>query len=111
MHGADHGASTLKLGSYRSASDASNVGIGAVIYQDEANPHYIAFTSRALTRSERNYSATKKELLAIIHALNKFDYFLHAQKLKLYTDHRALTFIFSQEQLNPRLTQWAEHLL
>ena len=40
-----------------------------------------------------------------------FDYFLHAQKFKQYTDHLTLTFIFSQGQLNPMLTQWAGHLL
>ena len=57
------------------ATDASNVGLGAVLYQYEDNStikKYISFQACSLTISERNYSATKRELLAIVFALKKF---------------------------------------
>ena len=67
------------------ATDASNVGIAAVLYQlppgttnddNAATRQYITFLARALHPAEKNYSATKKELLAIIFALNRFHYYL-----------------------------------
>jgi hypothetical protein len=96
------------------ATDASNVGIGAVSHQlpeGEANPkkiNYVSFVARSLQEREREYSATQKELLAIVYALLKFHYYLWQNPFTLYTDHRALTFIHSQKELNSMLTGWQE---
>ena len=96
------------------ATDASNVGIGVVLYQlpeGEANPHkinYICFVARSLQERERKYSATQKELLAIVFALTKLHYYLWQSPFTLYTDHRALTYIHSQKDLNSMLTGWQE---
>ena len=97
------------------ATDASNVGIGAVLYQinnsNNINTNrYISFQARALTKSERNYSATKRELLAIIFALKKFHYYLWGRKFTLFTDHAALVYLHAQKNLNPMLTGWYESL-
>ncbi|KAH9263152.1 hypothetical protein BASA83_013501 [Batrachochytrium salamandrivorans] len=100
------------------ATDASDAGIDAVLYQlkDPCSPdmfrtQWVMFSARALNSSERNYSATKRELLAIVFALGKFHYYIWGSHFDLFTDHRALTFIFSQKNLNPMIINWLEILL
>ena len=95
------------------ATDASNVGLGAVLYQqtpDNGKIHWISFISRALQPSEKKYSVTKKELLAIVFALKKFHAYLWSNKFTLYTDHRALIYLHSQKSLNPMMTMWLDTL-
>jgi hypothetical protein len=49
-------------------TDASNVGIGACLVQIvNGERRIIAFSSRSLNHAKRNYSATKKEILAIVN--------------------------------------------
>lgn len=94
---------------FRVATDASNYGIGACLYQVIDNEvRYIGFMARALTKSERNYSVTKRELLAIVYALKKFHTYLWGNKFYLYTDHKALIYIHTQDILNPMLVNWLD---
>jgi transposase InsO family protein len=99
------------------ATDASNLGIGAVLYQlpngpeDESKVNYISFMARALKTHERNYPAYKKELLGIIYACKKFHYYVWGRKFTLYTDHRPLTYIHDQKELPQILADWRETLL
>jgi hypothetical protein len=86
------------------ATDASSVGVGAVLFQgSREDPRYIVCASRALSASERNYSATKKELLGIIFALRKLRYYLAGRRFELFTDHKALSYMFEQRKLNDML--------
>ena len=54
-------------------TDASAVGLGAVLEQDG---HPIAYASRSLTKSERNYSVIQRECLAIVFSLKQFRHYL-----------------------------------
>jgi len=79
------------------ATDASQYGVGAVLYQTtpEGRVKYVAFSSQALHGSQKHYSATKRELLGVIAALRHFDPYLRGQRFTLYTDHAALTSLFT----------------
>jgi transposase InsO family protein len=93
-------------------TDASDSGVGAVLFQVKNEvTHYINFAARSLSPSERNYGATKRELLAIIFALKKFHNYIYGTPFDLYTDHMALVSIFTQKNLNPMLERWIEILL
>ena len=95
------------------ATDASAVGIGCVLYQLDDNtnaPQYIQFQARALRKSERNYSATKRELLAIVFAFARFRHFIYGRHFTLYTDHHALVYLRTQPHLNAMMQTWYDEL-
>ena len=94
------------------ATDASDTGIGGCLYQIVDNTtHFIDFFARSLSVSERNYSATKRELLGIVFALRHCHYYLWANPFHLYTDAKALSFMTSQKHLNPMLLNWLDELM
>ena len=56
-------------------TDASEVGLGAVLSQVRAGEeHPVTYISRKLLSNERNYSTVEKEALAIKWALDKLRY-------------------------------------
>lgn len=91
---------------FQLATDASNDAIGAVLQQ---NGHPICYASRTLNQHERNYSATEKELLAIVWATKYFRPYLYGVKFQVLSDHQPLRWLFVKAQsrdLNPRLFRW-----
>ena len=72
-------------------TDASATGIGAVLSQmQDGVERPIAYASRGLSKSERNYSVTKRELLAVVFYCKYFRHYQIGRKFKLRTDHAAL---------------------
>lgn len=93
-------------------TDASKVGAGAALAQFyDGRMHYIRFASRSFNSEQSKYSATRRELLAIIFALKTFRGYLLGTNFDLWTDHRALTFMFTQKTLSDVLLNWLDVLL
>ena len=74
-------------------TDASQLGLGAALYQDhDGEKRVVAYASRGLSRSERNYPAHKLEFLALKWAASdKFRDILYGHKFKVVTDNNPLT--------------------
>ena len=74
-------------------TDASNKGIGAVLSQVQDNEEkVIAFGSKTLTKPERNYCITRRELLAVVHFVQQFKHFLLGQRFLIRTDNSAVRY-------------------
>ena len=84
-------------------TDASAVGIGAVLEQEG---HVIAYASRSLTPPERQYSVIERERLAVVFAVKHFRYYLLGRPFSLHTDHQPLQWL-SAQKMEGRLCRWA----
>ena len=66
----------------------------------------IAYWSHILKPPEQNYSATEREALALKEALIKFQPFLEGEQVLAITDHAALTWSTTFQNVNQRLLTW-----
>ena len=66
---------------YTLTTDACLFGIGDIISQrQQGGERVIAYASKTLSKSQRNYSATKRELFAIVFFTQHFRNYLLGQK-------------------------------
>ncbi|GJZ14326.1 reverse transcriptase domain-containing protein [Tanacetum coccineum] len=87
--------------------DASNFAVGAVLGQkDGKNFHPIYFASKTLNPAQQKYTVTKKELMAVVFAFDKFKSDLILLKTIVHTDHSALWHLFKKKDAKPRLIRW-----
>ena len=88
-------------------TDASNVGLGAVLSQpdDGGNLRPVAYASKKLTDAEMNYHSTEKEALAIIWALRAFRPYLLGAELTVETDCQAAVYIFNTKEPTGRIAR------
>lgn len=94
-------------------TDASNNAVAGVLsHKFSCGLKPIAFVSRALTASEKNYRTLEKEALAIVFCVTKLKQYLLGNKFILRTDHRPLLTIFGYNKGLPimasaRMQRWA----
>ena len=92
-------------------TDASDVGLGGVLSQiQDGVERVVAYGSRCLSKSERNYCVTRKELLAVVHWTNHFRHYLLGAPFQLRTDHNALIWLHSFKQPEGQVARWLEKL-
>ena len=65
--------------------------------------HPIAFASRKMTATERDYTTTEREGLAMVYALQKFQHYLLGGHFKMYMDHSALEYLVNKAVLGGKI--------
>jgi hypothetical protein len=98
-------------GRYILDTDASDVTIGAVLSQIQGDVEkVIAFGSKSLSKTERNYCVTDRELLAIRYFTEYYRSYLLGREFTIRTDHQALKWLFSMKDPKNRVARWIEAL-
>ena len=91
-------------------TDASDVGIGAVLSQEIENEEkVIQFISRTLQPAEKKWCVREKEALAIIFACESFRPYVYGTKFIVETDHHSLQWLM-KATTPARLVRWALRL-
>nr|WP_253310135.1 reverse transcriptase domain-containing protein [Rickettsia endosymbiont of Ceutorhynchus assimilis] len=92
-------------------TDASNISVGAVLSQiQNSQEHVVEYYSRTLSKPERNYCVTRRELLAIVKAVDHFHKYLYGRKFLIRTDHAALKWLLEMKTPEGQLARWIEKL-
>ena len=93
-------------------TDASDHAIGAVLSQigSDGAEHPIAYASKTLSSGQRNYTTTKRELLAVIEFTHYFRHYLLGATFLLRTDHKALLWLSSFKNPDGIVARWIERL-
>jgi len=99
---------------FRVEADALNFATGGVLSVkcDDDLWQPVAFISKALNETERNYEIYNKEILGVIRCLETWRHFLEGAKMKfkIWTDHKNLEYFISSQNLNRKQAQWALYL-
>ncbi len=102
-------AAPLDQGRYVLDTDASDIGLGAVLQQEQPEGlRVIAYASRALSKSELSYCTTRKELLALVYGLKTFRQYLLAREILIRTDHAALTYLKRTPEPVAQQARWLD---
>ena len=96
-------------------TDAS--GIGATLFQvqyceksGKGEERPIAHASKSLTKAQRQYCVTRKELLAVVYFVQYFRHYLLGREFVIRTDHSALRWVMSFKDPRDQMAQWLEVL-
>ncbi|CAG2249601.1 Retrovirus-related Pol polyprotein from transposon 17.6,Retrovirus-related Pol polyprotein from transposon 297 [Mytilus edulis] len=87
-------------------TDASQSAIGAVLSQEiDGKETVIAYGSRTLSKTERKYCVTRKELLAVVHFVKHFRHFLYGRTFVVRTDHSSLQWLMNFKNAEGQLAR------
>jgi len=89
--------------------DASDYTTGGVLFMEceDGLWRLVAFLSKSLNETERNYEIHNKEMLVIIRKLENWRHLLEGArfKFKIWTDHNNLKYFMKVQKLNRRQAQ------
>ena len=93
-------------------TDASIDGLGAVLQKEQdGRTRVIAYASRSLSKSEKNYPIHKLEFLALKWAITeKFHDYIYGNEFTIFTDNNPLTYILTTAKLDATGQWWVAQL-
>ncbi|GFU09824.1 retrovirus-related Pol polyprotein from transposon 412 [Nephila pilipes] len=92
-------------------TDASHANVGAVLSQEiDGQERVIAYWSKCLSKPKRNYCVIRKEVLAIVKAVENFHSYVYGRKFLLRTDHASLTWLLNFKNPEGHIARWIQKL-
>ena len=92
-------------------TDASLTGIGGALYQvQDGEERVIGYSSKLLSRTQRNYCTTKRELLAVVRMVDYFRHYLWGTEFRIRTDHSSLRWLLNFKDADGMLARWLAKL-
>ena len=94
--------------------DASNFGSGGTLQQyftdhnEKQQLHPVAYMSKKFNRTQQNYSAQEREMLALVQALEHWRHIVEGAKITIRTDHESLKHFRSQKVMSRRLARFID---
>ena len=97
---------------YLLKTDASKLGLGAVLSQKQTDGRYnpVVFSSRALHGAEVNYHSTKLEFLAMKWSIEHFQTYLLGHCFKVRTNNYPLTYFLTSTNIDAIKQRWINEL-
>lgn len=91
--------------------DASSFAIGSVLSQIQNGIEKpIAYYSRVLHKTERNWCVTRRELFSIVESVTHFHQYLYGLPFTVRTDHSALQWLLQFKSPSGQLSRWLDTL-
>jgi predicted aspartyl protease len=87
--------------------DASDTAIGATLGQRDPSGiiRPVSFASKCLTKPQRAWSITERELFACCHFIQFYKQYLMLNHFTLQTDHNAILWLKTSKHLTPKLVR------
>ena len=88
-------------------TDASNYALGVVLSQiQDGQEKVILYYSKSLSKAERNYCVTRRELLAVVMGVQHCHHYLLGNKFKIRTDHGSLRWLMNFKNPEAQTARW-----
>ena len=92
-------------------TDASGFALGGVLSQIvDGQEEPLGFASKTLSRTQRNYCTTYRELLAVVEMTQHFRHYLWGRKFRIRTDHSSLRWLKNYRDADGMLARWLAKL-
>ena len=92
-------------------TDASDVGLGGVLSQvQDGQEKVIAYASKTLSKPQRQYCTTYKELLAVVTFVKHFRHYLLGRRFTVRTDHSSLRWLLNFKDIEGMVGRWVTYL-
>jgi hypothetical protein len=89
-------------------TDASGLGVAAVLYQERNGlRNIISYSSARLNDAQRRYHINEQECLAVVFAIKKYRPYLEDKPFLLRTDNKCLLWLNGAKDSNTKLTRWS----
>lgn len=97
---------------FRVECDASKFGVGGVLSQETEDGRWrpVSYFSKHLNKTESGYSASEREMLAIVLSVERFKQYLYGRSFTVLTDHQPLKYMLTAEVPQLRLARMVNRL-